>query len=649
LAANPVGISPLQIEEEARAIRTEMEIANPGWPFELVPRMAARPMDLLRGLRDVRPTIVHFAGHADTDGIYLTGDGGAAVHVTRDTLLATFGAAGDSVQIVVLNSCATESLADALRDFVPVCVGTSAGLTDTAASMFSIGFYGALAAGVSVARAYLHGCAAMRFVPTGEHSKPRLCHRRDVDPEAMFMCTTTQTRSTPEVQGTLTAHSPAATNESTPTPHFSFSVPYFERESISAATTRAAPMTDFVPNATGTDVITPLVLLQISDLHFGPHSRFVGLDTERLAGQCRQALDEARRDLDWQESVGLVIVTGDIAEAARPPEYATAAAFFRAFARELALSTHRFVFVPGNHDISWTKCREIEGQLEDGAFPARELRARLDAVKLAHFEGFIREVHGGKARHEVDGAAVTSLGHGVFLHDFPDLGISVAALNSCERESHRKEDHVGAIGEGQAQAVLDHWRTTPDELIRIVAVHHNPSTMASAAIKQWLEFLRSSNDQITSDVVERIATNFVGFEGHEYLHRVASDAHAALVLHGHHHVSTDQLAWSWRGRDPAGPGDTRIVSAGSWGLSPESGKLPKDQPLVMQLIRLDPAAMEMRPVLLKYEPNARLVGHVSLGRFVLDSETRVARPIGLSLPAGLRGRLQSSTYTRLRS
>jgi 3',5'-cyclic AMP phosphodiesterase CpdA len=371
----------------------------------------------------------------------------------------------------------------------------------------------------------------------------------------------------------------------------------------------------------GTDLIAPLVLLQLSDLHFGPHSRFVGCDLERLAAQCRQALDEARGDLGWREAVGLVLVTGDIAEAARPPEYATAATFFLALAHQLGLSPHRFVFVPGNHDISWTKCREIEGQLDDGAFPASELRARLDDVKLAHFEKFLRDVHGGKARHEVDGAAVTSLAHGVFVHDFADLGVSVAALNSCERESHRKEDHVGALSAAQAQAVLDHWRQAPAALIRLAAVHHNPASMASPAIDQWLGFLRTSSAQLTAEVVERIATNFVGFEGHEHLRHLAADAHTSLILHGHHHASTTHQAWAWRGRDPGGAGDARIVSAGSWGLSPESGKLPKDQPVVMQLIRLDRPPPSCRPCC---SPTIRT--HASPARFARAASCSTHRP-----------------------
>jgi hypothetical protein len=57
-------------------------------------------LDLLRALRDVKPTIVHFAGHATTDGVYLIDDQGQPAQVTRETLLATFDAAGQSVKIV---------------------------------------------------------------------------------------------------------------------------------------------------------------------------------------------------------------------------------------------------------------------------------------------------------------------------------------------------------------------------------------------------------------------------------------------------------------------------------------------------------------------------------------------------------------------
>jgi 3',5'-cyclic AMP phosphodiesterase CpdA len=63
--------------------------------------------------------------------------------------------------------------------------------------------------------------------------------------------------------------------------------------------------------------VRPFALLQLSDLHFGPNSRFAGVDMDGLAGRCADAVRDARGQLRWGEDVGLVLVTGDIAEAAR--------------------------------------------------------------------------------------------------------------------------------------------------------------------------------------------------------------------------------------------------------------------------------------------------------------------------------------------
>src|SRR6185295_9966026 len=126
----------------------------------------------LRALRETRPTIVHFAGHARTDGIFLIGEDGQPIEITRGPLLETFQATASSVQIVVLNGCMTDQMAQALCEFVPVCVGTTAAIEDTAARMFSVGFYGALACGESAAGAYLQGKAAMRLTGTEDRQVP---------------------------------------------------------------------------------------------------------------------------------------------------------------------------------------------------------------------------------------------------------------------------------------------------------------------------------------------------------------------------------------------------------------------------------------------------------------------------------------------
>src|SRR5437868_10858442 len=63
LAANPVGTDRLALDEEARAIQEELEGGGHRDQFELVTRWAARPLDLLRDLRRLKPTVVHFSGH----------------------------------------------------------------------------------------------------------------------------------------------------------------------------------------------------------------------------------------------------------------------------------------------------------------------------------------------------------------------------------------------------------------------------------------------------------------------------------------------------------------------------------------------------------------------------------------------------------
>ena len=63
LAANPLGTDRLALDREARAIQVELERSGFRDRFELVTRWAAEPLDLLRELRKLKPTVVHFSGH----------------------------------------------------------------------------------------------------------------------------------------------------------------------------------------------------------------------------------------------------------------------------------------------------------------------------------------------------------------------------------------------------------------------------------------------------------------------------------------------------------------------------------------------------------------------------------------------------------
>ncbi len=136
-------------------------------------------------LRKLRPTVVHFSGRgghlvpsghhaggmpsldvvgedrrdcdAPRDGLYFQGPDGQARWVSPQALQDTFGAAGSSVQVVVLDVCYSAIQAEALLAHVDCVVGMRGTVHDDAARSFAIGFYGGLGERESIAAAYPAG------------------------------------------------------------------------------------------------------------------------------------------------------------------------------------------------------------------------------------------------------------------------------------------------------------------------------------------------------------------------------------------------------------------------------------------------------------------------------------------------------------
>jgi WD40 repeat protein len=208
LAANPLGTDRLALDREARAIHVELKRSGYRDCFELVTRWAAEPLDLLRELRELKPTVVHFSGHGAQDaagedhgvalrrdvvadasfhesdqgqGLYFQGPDGRAQFVSAAALTQTFGAAGASVKLVVLSACYSEVQAAALALHVDCVVGMGGAIKDDGARNFAIGFYGGLGARESVAAAYQQGRAAISLEGLSDGDRPQLKVRDGVD------------------------------------------------------------------------------------------------------------------------------------------------------------------------------------------------------------------------------------------------------------------------------------------------------------------------------------------------------------------------------------------------------------------------------------------------------------------------------------
>jgi hypothetical protein len=206
LAANPNHSSQLALEREVRAIHVELERSGCREQFEFITRWAIQPQDLLRELRKLRPTVVHFSGHgqrscdlppaiaprhtddrvgrpnqAVASGLYFQAADGSAQFVSAAAIQQTFGSAGSSVRIVVLNACYSAAQAEALLAHVDCVLGTSCAIQDDASRHFAIGFYGGLGEREPVALAYEQGRAAIILEGLGDADLPQLRVRAGVD------------------------------------------------------------------------------------------------------------------------------------------------------------------------------------------------------------------------------------------------------------------------------------------------------------------------------------------------------------------------------------------------------------------------------------------------------------------------------------
>ena len=215
LAANPSGTDPRALDREARAIQAELERSGFRDRFELVTRWAAEPIDLLRELRKLKPTVVHFSGHGapaaagehrsgpvsrhdvggepghngsePRHGLFFQGPDGRPQLVSTEALEETFGAVGDSVKVVVLSACYSDMQANALLRHVGCVVGMRGSIHDDAARSFAIGFYGGLGERESVAAAYRQGCAAISLEGLPDGARPQLAVRPDVDASKLVL------------------------------------------------------------------------------------------------------------------------------------------------------------------------------------------------------------------------------------------------------------------------------------------------------------------------------------------------------------------------------------------------------------------------------------------------------------------------------
>jgi hypothetical protein len=188
LTANPK--MDLRTEVEVHDVQQAVQATTHRDLIEITYKPAATPEDLLNGLNDIRPHVVHLSSHA----------GGAAVifdnasvdtpegrKVTFDLLAKALGATGDPPVLLVLNGCDTLDGAEVLLESTPVIIAMATEITDLAASVFATRFYAAIASAQPVGAAVRQGSVALEFAGTGEGRQPSLLARDDVELDELVL------------------------------------------------------------------------------------------------------------------------------------------------------------------------------------------------------------------------------------------------------------------------------------------------------------------------------------------------------------------------------------------------------------------------------------------------------------------------------
>lgn len=180
LAANPVDMPRLQIDEELRAIDQAMQQGAFRERFDLRPQLALRLDDLQERLLRYQPQIIHFSGHGSPQHeLQVQGENGRAVAIPIAALGTLFRLLRDNIRCVVLNACYSVPQATAIAQHIDCVIGISDAIEDTAARQFAAAFYRALAYGRTVETAFHLGKSQLDLHGLPAADQPQLLGKAD--------------------------------------------------------------------------------------------------------------------------------------------------------------------------------------------------------------------------------------------------------------------------------------------------------------------------------------------------------------------------------------------------------------------------------------------------------------------------------------
>ncbi|MCA9659115.1 MAG: CHAT domain-containing protein [Myxococcales bacterium] len=173
VSASPASAPPLAVDREFRRLREALRAVADRDAFSLNFEPAADYDALEAALRTSKPHILHLSCHGDDAGnLHLADDRNDTEDISADMFLGLLKALPGDLELVVLNACNSDVIAERIPPLVRHAIGMRDRLEDTAAIDFTRKLYENLAERLSLGAAF--DLAINKLRKYGAHESPRL-------------------------------------------------------------------------------------------------------------------------------------------------------------------------------------------------------------------------------------------------------------------------------------------------------------------------------------------------------------------------------------------------------------------------------------------------------------------------------------------